>query len=398
MRYFLKIALVFLCVLGMGAFLPSTPLEAANFQEVFFLHHSVGEDLIENGNVRGLFTAAGYRFWDHGYNEDGLRDPAGNYAGTYNIPNDSTDPEDYYYLFQEGNLSSPDHALVRIMTHDVIIFKSCFPSSAIYDAAMLEEYKTYYRSIRDFMDLHPEKLFIPFTTPPLHPEETDSTEAANARAFANWLTSSEYTSGHPNVFPFNFFDLLADSNNVLRSEYRQTYVDSHPNERAGREIGPVFVNFVINAIESYRSSGGGTGATGGTGGGTGGTGATGGTGTGVSFSINLNESDYSAGDYFYMNTTCSGYPTEMDLYIVVVLPDESILNAADGAVVAPGNPIQPVWPWLYSSENLEVLSFVVPEGVPPGHYVFYGIIVPQGADVYQIGNWLSASQVDVDFY
>ncbi len=396
MRNSLKIILVFLCMLGMGAVLPATPSEAANFQEVFFLHHSVGSDLIENGNVRARFTAAGYHFWDHGYNYEGLRDPNGNETGTnFNIPDDDTDPYGYYELFREENLSSPDHALSRIMAYDVIIFKSCYPSSYIETASDLADYQRYYRSIRDFMDLHPEKLFVPFTTPPQHPEETNPTAAANARAFANWLTSSEYTSGHPNVFPFNFFDLLADGNNVLRAEYRYTeWVDSHPNERAGQVIGPIFVNHVINAIESYRASGGGTGGTGGTGD----TGGTGGTGTGIPFSLNLNASSYSDGDYFFMNLTCSGYPAEMDLYIVVVLPDGSIINAAEGAVVALGTPIQPAWPWLYPSENLEVLSFQVPDGVPPGHYVFYGIIVPEGADVYQLDNWLSAAQVEADFY
>lgn len=403
MRNSLKIILIFIGIIGVGIL--AAPADAANFQEVFFLHHSVGDDLIVNGNVRSLFTTSGYRFWDHGYNYEGLRDPDGNYTGTnFNIPDDNTDPDGYYGLFQEANLSSPDHALSRIMQYDVILFKSCYPSAYIEDAATLEEYKGYYRSIRDFMDRHPEKLFIPFTTPAQHPEETNSTAAANARAFANWLTSSEYLSGHPNVFTFNFFDYLADSSNVLRSEYRQTYVDSHPNERAGRVIGPILVNHVINAIEAYRASGGGTGGTGATGdtgdtGATGDTGDTGATGgTGVSFSMNLNSSTYTVGDVFILSVSCSGYLMEMDLYVVILMPDQSLISAADGAVVSVGRPIRPTYEWLYATDgSMEIIGFEVPEGIPPGHYVFYGIIVPQGADPFELNNWLSAAQADADF-
>src|SRR5262245_61826610 len=36
------------------------------FTNVVFLHRSVGHNLIEQGNVRPLFAAAGYSFWDQG--------------------------------------------------------------------------------------------------------------------------------------------------------------------------------------------------------------------------------------------------------------------------------------------------------------------------------------------
>jgi hypothetical protein len=37
------------------------------------LHHSCGHNLIEQGGVREGLTALGYEFYDHGYNEHGLR-------------------------------------------------------------------------------------------------------------------------------------------------------------------------------------------------------------------------------------------------------------------------------------------------------------------------------------
>jgi hypothetical protein len=106
------------------------------------------------------------------------------------------------------------------------------------------------------MDQHPEKIFIVVTQPPLHPAATTPEVAARARTFSNWLASPEYLSGHPNVFTFNFFDLLADpSTNMLRAEYQPDESDSHPNETANQTIGPLFANFIDQAVKTY--SGGG---------------------------------------------------------------------------------------------------------------------------------------------
>jgi hypothetical protein len=75
--------------------------------------------------------------------------------------------------------------------------------------------------------------------------------------FANWLKSEEFLQGHPNLFTFDFFDLLAESDtaspdaNMLRSDYRQGS-DSHPNNRANQEIGPQFFEFIHHAILEYR--------------------------------------------------------------------------------------------------------------------------------------------------
>jgi hypothetical protein len=380
LKNYFKIALILACIMGAAFIFTPMPARATNFEEILFIHHSVGEDLINNGEVRSRFTSAGYHFWDHGYNYDGLRDPNGNSTGrNFNIPDDNTDPEGYYNLFQEGNLSIPGHALNQIMMYEVIMFKSCYPAASIPDETTLADYKRYYLSIRDFMDRHPEKIFIPFTTPARHPAETNATEAANARAFANWLTSSEYTSGHPNVFPFNFFGLLADSSNMLRPEYRPSYVDSHPNERAGREIGPVLVNFVINAIQSYRASGGTSGSA-------------------VIFFLNLNAPSYRAGDNFVMSMACWGHMNPMDLYLLAMMEDQTIINMADGAVITVGQPIQPAYPAITSmGGSLELVNVIVPPIGHPLHVVLYGILVPHGADIYHLSQWLAWGTAEADF-
>ena len=214
--------------------------------------------MIEQGSVREGFTAAGYSFWDQGYNTYQLRDPAGRQTGyAYHVPADNTDPDGLLTIFSQPAFGLPLNTLSGLMQHEVIAFKSCFPASDITSDQQLEERKEWYRKMRDTMDQHPDKLFIVMTQPPLNPAATNSDIAARARSFANWLKSDEFLKGHPNIVTFDLFDQLAESNpqrpdfNMLRQGYREG-ADSHPTRIANETIGPQFVDFVSNAIEQYK--------------------------------------------------------------------------------------------------------------------------------------------------
>jgi len=232
-----------------------------DFTNVIFLHHSVGHNLIEQGGVRQRFTENGYSFWDHGYHWGGglkLRRPDGSPTGySYNIPDDNTDPDGLAGIFAQRVYGLPLNAFSGLLQHEVIVFKSCFPVSHISSDEQLEQYQSYYRDMRDVMDQHGDKVFIVVTPPPLNPAATDAKEAARARAFANWLKSEEYLGGHPSVFTFDFFGYLAQDDtvspdyNMLRQAYRQGS-DSHPNRTANETIGPLFVDFIVDAIQRYR--------------------------------------------------------------------------------------------------------------------------------------------------
>jgi len=233
-----------------------------DFTNIIFIHHSTGRNLIAQGNVRALFTEAGYDFWDHDYNHIGLTRPDGTRAGySYNIPDDNTNPDGFANLFAQPIRHPPTNAFSAIMQHEVIIFKSCFPVSNISDQDELEAYQHYYLSIRDVIDQHPDHIFIALTPPPLVPESTTPENATRAREFANWLKSDEFLAGHYNLYTCDFFDLLAGDDpsapdyNMLRVEYRPAIKgDSHPNALANETIGPQFVEFVIHAVEHYRAS------------------------------------------------------------------------------------------------------------------------------------------------
>jgi hypothetical protein len=226
------------------------------YTNIIFLHQSTGYNLIEQGDVRQLFAKEGYALWDHSYNSQGLRDPTGNYRGySYRIPGDNTNPDGLARIFKQHAYKLPMNAFSGLLQHDVIIFKSCFSVNNIASDTQLEQYKTWYLEIRDTMDKHPDKIFIIMTPPPLNPVETDKETAARARLFANWLKSDEYLDFHPNIFTFDFFDLLAEGTdsvyaNQIRNDYRDGK-DSHPNRIANQMIAPIFVDFVIASIEEY---------------------------------------------------------------------------------------------------------------------------------------------------
>jgi hypothetical protein len=220
---------------------------------VIFLHHSVGESLIEEGDVRYRLIDLGYEFYDHGYNDDGLVLSDGTWTDSnFDVPDDNTDPDGFADIFAQPLHDPPDNTFSHLMQYDVIAFKSCYPVSDIQSDEQLNEYKSYYLSIRDRMDEYPDKVFIVVTPPPQVPVWVEPEAAARARAFADWLGSDEYLGGHPNVFTFDFFDLLADpSANTLRDGYQVDEEDAHPNELANQTIGPLFADFIDEAARTY---------------------------------------------------------------------------------------------------------------------------------------------------
>ena len=222
---------------------------------ILFMHHSTGANLIREGGVREGLAALSFELSDHGYNEDGLSDALGRPTGTnFAVPDDNTDPDGWAAIFAQPVTAPPSNTLSRMLDYDVIVFKSCFPTSNITDDEMLANYETYYRAIRSVVDQHPDHLFIAFTPPPLVPNETEPANALRARRWAQYLTSEEYAGGRRNLAVFDFFSLLAGSDNVLRQEYRGDEWDSHPNQLANETIGPVLVSFIHEAIVRWRGA------------------------------------------------------------------------------------------------------------------------------------------------
>lgn len=234
---------------------------------VIFIHHSTGANILREGRVRELLAtrARHVQLWDQGYDAVGarallapfqpyyfgLRDPSGRRVSpSLHIPDNNTDPDGLAQLFHQPVHGALDNALSRILGFDVIAFKSCFPVTAIRSDEQLKQYMGYYSAIRGVIDGYPNRLFIPFTPPPLRSSATTPDQALRAREFATWLVSEGFQAGRLNIAVFDLFSALADpTTHMLRQEYcRPRESDSHPNMKANREIGALWVEYLIGQL------------------------------------------------------------------------------------------------------------------------------------------------------
>jgi hypothetical protein len=248
---------------------------------IIFLHHSVGADLIDRGDLRGLLRqkAPDVALWDYGYNagrkalllsripgyaissHHGLHDPSGDFRPvSYDVPADDTDPDGLATIFRQNAPSTPANTLTYLLQYDAIAFKSCFTAATIPSDEALERFTQDYRAIRATMDQHPDKLFLALTPPPRRLSETDATEAARARRYARWIMSDEFHGGQPNIATFDLFDALAAPEgapdaNTLRPAYCPADLgDSHPNAAADATVAPLVADFIATTVAAWRGA------------------------------------------------------------------------------------------------------------------------------------------------
>ncbi len=257
------------------AFFSLSPLRlhAADIR-ILFLHHSTGE---------GVYYEGGVPDWIDKYNSG--------HGNAYqiterNYPDSPYDwanyPYDYWNLWINGACDSGNPSIECIDTlcrdYDVIIYKHCFPGAAIQEdtgtpqegsqTKSLENYKLYYRALRDMMDSYPDTGFILWTLAPLHRLATTADEAERARQFVHWVQNDFLTEdgkGHPNIAVFDFWGIVAESGsnpargkeNCLKYDYEQSHFssDSHPNTAANKAAGPEFARCIVNTADALFGSG-----------------------------------------------------------------------------------------------------------------------------------------------
>lgn len=193
-------------------------------KKVFFVHHSTGQIYWDNGMNEHL-EENGYEgnapWWDGSTG-------ANNFPGLFN---DSAS----WDIFEDS---------------DIIMFKSCYPASAIGDDLTLENYKKWYRELYDVYEAHPDVLFIPMSTPPLPKDMTNGDEAKRAKKFDKWLVNKyteEYTGN--NLTPFRLHKLLRNKLGYLKKKYVQDPNDGHPAPESGEAVGQAIVEHLNKALE-----------------------------------------------------------------------------------------------------------------------------------------------------
>ncbi|MFA5994872.1 MAG: hypothetical protein WCW27_03220 [Patescibacteria group bacterium] len=223
-----RLALIISVSALLVGFLLSQPTYAANQpganKQVFFVHHSTGQ-IYWDGTVKkgGL----GAELTNHGY------------TGTAPWWDGNTDPQDFPGLFNDAN------SWDIFGDSDIIIFKSCYPASAITSDDMLEQYKDWYRELYDIYQAHPNILFMPLSTPPLPKDMTNSDEARRALGFEQWLLG-EYKNNYTgnNLAPFGLHTLLSNKNNYLKKKFVADPYDGHPRPKVGPVVGKAMREFL----------------------------------------------------------------------------------------------------------------------------------------------------------
>ncbi len=245
---------------------PSNPPD--EIVKLIFIHHSTGENWLADG-----YGDLGRTLGENNYFVSDT-----NYGWGPDTIGDRTDIPNWPEWFSSNNTPAIMNALLNESgqhasytrtlpdpggTNQIIMFKSCFPNSALkgspndpagtYEELSVGSAKYVYNTILGYFATRPDKLFVVVTAPPL----SDGTYAKNARAFnqwllKDWLRENNYTLN--NVAVFDFYNILTDPNAHHRFYNGQIeYIpgaintliypsgDDHPSEEGSRKATEEFL-------------------------------------------------------------------------------------------------------------------------------------------------------------
>lgn len=247
---------------------PNPPEETV---KLIFIHHSTGENWITDGygNLGRTLDQNNYFVSDtnYGWGPDGIGDRT-------DIPNwpewfaSENTPRYMDALFNESGQHS---SYTRTRSdpggeNEIIMFKSCFPNSALEGNPddppdpegwlSVGHVKYVYNEILQYFATRPDKFFVVITAPPL----SDATYAENARAFNQWLLNDwlrENDYRLNNVFVFDFYNVLTSPDahhrytngqieHILGGQNTLYYPsgDDHPSEQGSQKATEEFVSLL----------------------------------------------------------------------------------------------------------------------------------------------------------
>lgn len=275
---------------------PVTAETTDTVDDYVFVHHSCGSNWLSSG-LRDALDTKDYidEVNDVTYGTTMPQD-SGRPDSLGSVEGDHTDMNHWIYWFNDYLDSLSDYG-TDYGYNRIIMFKSCYPASYIYEdgtepgipwgSKTLANYKAVFRhpdgtgnvysnsngytyqALEDVFAAHPEILFIPITAPPMsyfsgtpQPEQI-----ARARQFTNWLVDEwlpAYNARNPgldNVAVYDWFDFLANPNdhaerpNFLQDDYGGLTSNSHPNTFANQESTKDFAtdpgNFLDTAWDDF---------------------------------------------------------------------------------------------------------------------------------------------------
>jgi hypothetical protein len=224
-----------------------------------FIHHSVGENWLNDGLCRAL-NDNGYHVADISY---GWRE-YGDYTDTVNWPTWFTE-EVMSLVYQEmGSMTAPNAIEPAPGENTIIMFKSCFPNSEV--GSNISDEKTIYNGLLPYFEQHPDKMFVLVTPPP----QLEISDPAKTRELCDWLTDrdSGWLSGLStgNVFVFDLYNVLTHPDahhRMVNGEeihesvpgrntlYFDTEGDNHPNHEGNVKAGEEFIGLLDRWYQGF---------------------------------------------------------------------------------------------------------------------------------------------------
>jgi hypothetical protein len=230
------------------------PLEPS--AKILFLHHSTGEN-IWNGGVEQWFNQFNKKNNTHYV----IQETA--------FPNDPYDwanyPYDYWLLWiknaGKGYQGQPTLETLS-KAYQVIIWKHCFPGSAIEedtgnpsvqsDVKSLENYKLQYAALKKKMKEFPQVRFIVWTLALELKGNIDEAQAKRAREFVNWV-KNEWDEKGDNIYVWDFYAFESEGGLFLQKKYSAG--DAHPNVAFAKKVASFFCKRIVDVIQGRGDTG-----------------------------------------------------------------------------------------------------------------------------------------------
>ncbi len=274
---------------------------------VVFIHHSTGEAWLadDHGGLGEALRDNNYYVSDtnYGWGPDGIGDTTdiGHWWRWFRGPDSS---RYLAALFAESGQNCNYSRMDTVVPgpNRVVLFKSCFPNSALQgksseaipaiaqnplrdqdagsDFHTVANAKGIYLDLLNYFSSMPDKLFVAITAPPL----SDGTWAGNARTFNRWLIE-EWLVGYPhnNVFVWDFYNVLTSNSGSSQSNdlgletgnhhrwwqgqvqykfdgggntsaYASAAGDDHPNGVGDRKATAEFVPLLNAAVRAWQTA------------------------------------------------------------------------------------------------------------------------------------------------
>lgn len=236
--------------------------------KLVFIHHSCGGNWLAdgNGNLGDELNDNNYYVTETNYGWDAEPgDDIGSSTDTSDWPSWFNDDKMPYVYSNNAHYAYSNKITDPGGENDIIMFKSCYPCSEV--GSSVDDEKSYYNTIKDYFEAHPEKLFVLITPP----GEAEVTSYLKTRELCNWLVDSENGwlkdySGN-NILVFDFYGVLSETNShhrvvgdTIEHVYASNYDgispyhngDDHPNSEGNQKATNEFIPLLNYAYNLWK--------------------------------------------------------------------------------------------------------------------------------------------------